>query len=99
MGEEPIEARLARAAGQVEESGPIRVRARLDARLRNSRISWTADRGLRQIPSVEIVGRTPQSQIREIARKPLSFIGGKFAASPGSGGAGGDFGFLLGDSS
>jgi len=39
--EEPVEARLGAAAWQVEESGPLRVRARLDARLGSSRLSWT----------------------------------------------------------
>ena len=38
---EPIEARLAGASWQVEESGPIRVRARLETHLRHSRVNWT----------------------------------------------------------
>ena len=38
---EPIEARLAGASWQVEESGPIRVRARLETHLRHSRVTWT----------------------------------------------------------
>jgi alpha-mannosidase len=37
---EPIEARLAHGSWQVEESGPQRGRVRLDARLRNSRVTW-----------------------------------------------------------
>ena len=40
--EEPVKARLAGAAWHVEETGPLRVRARLDGRLGNSRIRWTA---------------------------------------------------------
>ncbi len=40
--EEPVLARLSGAAWEVEEDGPLRVRARLDARLGNSRIQWTA---------------------------------------------------------
>ncbi len=40
--EEPVTARLSDGAWQVEEDGPLRVRARLDARLGNSRVQWTA---------------------------------------------------------
>jgi alpha-mannosidase len=36
---EPIEARLA-GGWEVEESGPLRARARLEGRLRNSRVTW-----------------------------------------------------------
>ena len=39
--EEPVEATLAGGAWQVEETGPLRVRARLDGRLGNSRIRLT----------------------------------------------------------
>jgi alpha-mannosidase len=39
--EEPVEAALERAAWQVEETGPLRVRARLDGRLRYSRVRWS----------------------------------------------------------
>ncbi len=40
--EEPVEAVLSDARWQVEEAGPLRVRARLDGRLGNSRIRLTA---------------------------------------------------------
>jgi alpha-mannosidase len=40
---EPIEATLLGSGWQVEETGPLRVRARLDGRLRHSRIHWTVD--------------------------------------------------------
>ena len=43
--EEPIEARLAGGTWQVEESGPLRARARLDARLGSSRVAWTVSLG------------------------------------------------------
>jgi alpha-mannosidase len=39
--EEPVETALESAAWQVEETGPLRVRARLDGRLRHSRIRWS----------------------------------------------------------
>jgi alpha-mannosidase len=39
--DEPVEARLGGAIWHVEESGPLRVRARLDTRLGFSRVSWT----------------------------------------------------------
>ena len=39
--EEPVEATLADAVWQVEETGPLRVRARLDGRLRHSRMRLT----------------------------------------------------------
>ena len=39
--EEPVEATLAGAGWQVEETGPLRVRARLDGRLGNSRVRLT----------------------------------------------------------
>ena len=38
---EAVEARLGGGAWQVEESGPLRGRVRMDARLRNSRVTWT----------------------------------------------------------
>jgi alpha-mannosidase len=38
---EPIEARLGGGVWQIEESGPLRARARMDARLRNSHVGWT----------------------------------------------------------
>jgi alpha-mannosidase len=48
---EPVESVLGDAAWQLEESGPLRVRARLDARLGNSRIRWTVSlcRGERRV--------------------------------------------------
>jgi alpha-mannosidase len=39
---EPVEAVLDTAGWRVEETGPLRVRARLDGRLRHSRIRWSA---------------------------------------------------------
>ena len=39
--EEPVEATLAHAVWEVEETGPLRVRARLDGRLRHSRLRLT----------------------------------------------------------
>jgi alpha-mannosidase len=51
--QEPVEAALEGASWQVEESGPLRVRARLDAHLRHSRICWTVSL-YRDVPSVHI---------------------------------------------
>jgi len=39
--EEPVEVRLGGGSWQVEESGPLRGRVRMDTRLRNSRVIWT----------------------------------------------------------
>jgi alpha-mannosidase len=39
--EEPVEATLADASWHVEETGPLRVRARLDSRIRDTRVRWT----------------------------------------------------------
>ena len=39
--DEAVEARLGRGNWKVEESGPLRGRVRMDARLRNSRVTWT----------------------------------------------------------
>jgi alpha-mannosidase len=39
--EEPVEATLAEASWHVEETGPLRVRARLDGRIRHTRVRWT----------------------------------------------------------
>jgi alpha-mannosidase len=38
--EEPVEATLVGASWYVEETGPLRVRARLDGRLRHTRVQW-----------------------------------------------------------
>jgi alpha-mannosidase len=51
--QEPVEAVLDGASWQVEETGPLRLRARLDARLRHSRICWTVSL-YRDAPSVHI---------------------------------------------
>jgi alpha-mannosidase len=50
---EPIEARLVGARWEVEETGPLRVRARLEARLRNSIIRWTVSLYARE-PRVDL---------------------------------------------
>jgi alpha-mannosidase len=39
--DEAVEARLGGGTWQVEESGPLRGRVRMDTRLRNSRVTWT----------------------------------------------------------
>jgi alpha-mannosidase len=38
---EPVEAKLVNASWHMEETGPLRVRARLDGRIRETRVSWT----------------------------------------------------------
>ena len=49
--EEPVEARLGGGAWQVEESGPLRARARLDGRLGSSRVTWTVSLCSRRSPT------------------------------------------------
>ena len=39
--EEPVEATLVDASWHIEETGPLRVRARLDGRIRDTRVQWT----------------------------------------------------------
>jgi alpha-mannosidase len=83
---EPVEAVLDTAGWRVEETGPLRVRARLDGRLRDSRIRWSASL-YRGQPAVHLELEVNFDERFRLLQMPIRFVAAPATWTDGIAGA------------